>query len=106
MPTVLLTPEGAIVVEFATTMSKLLNLLSGPEFSATPPKRSNGETAGLDPVMASTSMTQLEAWDGVAQGSAAGINAVKSTLPFNSNGKLTILSLGLPDGVVKSIYQP
>ena len=102
-------PEGAIVVvESTVTMSKLLNLPSDAGTVATPPKRSKGEDASLDPVMASSSINQLTAWGGLAHGSVAGTNVVNKMLPFMSNGKPTERSLGLADGVVKSksIYHP
>ena len=107
-------PEGAIaesLAESTVTKSKLLNLPSGAGTVATPPKRSKGEDASLDPVMASNSMSQLDG-DGVVQGMnvglnpAGGVNVVNKMLPFMSNGKPTERSLGLADGVVKSMYHP
>ena len=108
-------PEGAIssvaVPTVTVTKSKLLNMPSGAGTVATPPKRSKGEEASLDPVMASSSINQLSTSLGglasrSAHGSVAGTNVVNKMLPFMSNGKLIERSLGLADGVVKSIYHP
>ena len=61
---------------------------------------------GAFPVMASSSMTQPDACVFGSQGVDVGSWVEKTILPFSKFGKLTERSLGMLEGVDKSIYHP
>ena len=96
-------PEGAIVVVPFTVTKSLLGAF--PDGLVPNMLRKTG-LLGAFPVMAFNSMTQPDACLSGLQGSDVGIWVEKTILPFSKLGKLTERSLGMLEGVDKSIYHP
>ena len=82
------------------------SLLSALPVGLVPNMLRKGGLLGAFPVMAFSSMTQPDACLFGLQGLDVGIRVEKTILPFSKLGKLTERSLGMLEGVDKSIYHP